>query len=397
MKAQLKTAVLLLTVICMDLLAGAEFDLFVSSFPELQREFNLTPFWVEAMLSVNFAGYCLSLFFVGGLADRYGRKPIIVSGLLIFTLGSVLCLWASWYPLLLIGRFLQGIGVAAPAILSFLIIADAYPIKQQQYLLAMLNGLMNASVAASPVVGSYITLYFHWQGNFIALLVLGLFTLMMTLCFLPPSTLPTNKEPISLRGYFPIFQSKTVMLLIVHIVLACVPYWVFVGMSPILYMEDLGVSLSHFGYYQGLMALVFAVGSVVYGWMISKREYDQKKMLRLACVIGGIGIATAAWATWTNSASPLWLVLALLPFIISQIIPSTILYPACLNLMPEAKGRVTAVLQGMRLILTAICLQIAGYFYAGSFQQIGLIIVVFMVGALWTLCIIVKRGYASPS
>lgn len=88
----------LLSIIFMDLLAGMEFDLFVPSFPELQHYFNLTPFWVEALLSVNFIGYCLSLFLVGGLADRYGRKPIILLGLIIFTMGSILCLWGLSYP-----------------------------------------------------------------------------------------------------------------------------------------------------------------------------------------------------------------------------------------------------------------------------------------------------------
>jgi len=96
----------LATIILMDILSGMEFDLFVPSFPELQSYFSLSPFWVETLLSVNFAGYCLSLFFVGGLADHYGRKPIILLGLMTFIIGSILCLWASSYQFLLVGRFL---------------------------------------------------------------------------------------------------------------------------------------------------------------------------------------------------------------------------------------------------------------------------------------------------
>src|SRR5476651_7636 len=128
MKRTYAKGMILVTIIFMDLLTGMEFDLFVPSFPELQSHFNLTPFWVEALLSVNFIGYCLSLFFVGGLADRYGRKPIILLGLVIFILGSVLCLYPSSYYFLIAGRFIQGVGIAAPAILSFLIIADSYPL-----------------------------------------------------------------------------------------------------------------------------------------------------------------------------------------------------------------------------------------------------------------------------
>ena len=90
----------------------------------------MSPSWVEALLSANFLGYCLSLVFLGDLSDRYGRKPIILYGLVIFILGSILCLWSPSYPFLLAGRFLQGIGIAAPAILSFLIIADSYSLTE---------------------------------------------------------------------------------------------------------------------------------------------------------------------------------------------------------------------------------------------------------------------------
>lgn len=389
MKQSIVKQLVLVTIIMMDLLTGMEFDLFVPSFPELQAEFSLTPFWVAALLSVNFIGYCLSLFFVGALADHYGRKPVIVVGLLTFLIGSIFCLWVPFYPALLLGRFLQGVGIAAPAILSFLIIADAYPMKQQQFLLAMLNGFMNAAVAISPVVGSYIALYFHWQGNFMALLLLGVVVLAMTLLFLPHHQLPEHKDTLSLRGYFPVFRSKPLMLLIMNFVLMCVPYWVFVGMSPILYMKDLGVSLSHFGYYQGAIALVFALGSVVYGLMISR--YDQKKMLWVSSGLSIVGFIVIAWVALLDNPGPLLITVAFLPFTVSQIIPSTILYPLSLNFMPRAKGRVSATSQGLRLVFSAMGLQLAAYYYTGSFQNIGFIILGFICIGIATLFMIIKN------
>ena len=223
MKQWTSKSLVLLTIILLDLLTGMEFDLFVPSFPELQHQFNLSPFWVEALLSVNFLGYCFSLFFVGGLADRYGRKPILLLGLTLFIIGSLLCLWAPFYPLLLIGRFLHGLGIAAPAILSFLIIADAYPLKQQQVFMAMMNGVMNMAVAASPVLGSYITFYFHWQGNFIALLFLSILTVLMVLLFIPQNKPQATKLPFSWRAYMPLFQSKPLLVLMSFFIINFIP------------------------------------------------------------------------------------------------------------------------------------------------------------------------------
>jgi DHA1 family bicyclomycin/chloramphenicol resistance-like MFS transporter len=130
---------ILITVLIMDLLAGMEFDIFVPSFPELQSQFHLSAFLVEALLSINFIGYCISLFVVGGLSDHYGRKPMILIGLILFIIGCLCCLLETNYWFLLIGRFMQGLGIAAPAILSFLIIADSYTIKQQQFI-RVVNG-----------------------------------------------------------------------------------------------------------------------------------------------------------------------------------------------------------------------------------------------------------------
>jgi DHA1 family bicyclomycin/chloramphenicol resistance-like MFS transporter len=390
-KVDIVRSLILLTVVLMDILTGMEFDLFVPSFPQLQSHFNLSPFWVEALLSVNFIGYCISLFFVGGLADRYGRKPIILLGLALFIVGSALCLYPYSYYFLILGRFLQGVGIAAPAILSFLIIADSYPLKQQQFLMAILNGSINIAVAISPVIGSYLTLYFHWQGNFVALLLLGLITFFMVIFFIPYLKTSFNDSTLSLSGYRSIVKSKPLMLLIINILFIFVPYWIFVGMSPLLYIKDLSVSLAHFGYYQGVLAFVFAVGSILYGLIIRDRNFEQKKMLTASMQILMISLVMITLVTIVNSKNPLVITLAFLPFIISQIIPSVILYPLALNFLPHVKARVSAVIQGSRLVLTAFGLQIAGYCYQQSFQSIGMVLICFIVVAVVTLFFVINN------
>lgn len=80
------------TCVLISLLSGMEVDLFVPSFPELIRAFNLTPPLVQLTLSLNFVAYCICSLFAGMLGDRYGKRPILLVGLLIFVLGSFLCM-----------------------------------------------------------------------------------------------------------------------------------------------------------------------------------------------------------------------------------------------------------------------------------------------------------------
>lgn len=380
---------LIFTILTMDLLTGMELDLFVPSFPVIQNEFMLSPFLVETLLSANFFGYCISLAFVGGLADRFGRKPIILIGLLLFLVGSVLCLFATSYPSLLIGRFLQGIGIAAPAILSFLIIADTYPMKQQQFYMAILNGVMNTAAAIAPVVGSYLTLYFHWQGNFTALFLLGLFAFVMTILFIPSYPALESKQSLSLRSYLPLLKTKHLMLLITCLACSFAPYWIFVGISPLLYMKDLGVSLAHFGFYQGSFGLVFGLGSLAFGYIISR--LNQTKWLYIALTLYITGVFSIGFTLLVSSSNPLTITLALMPFNIALIMPSVILYPLCLNILPNAKGRISALMQGTRLIFSASALQIAGYFYHHTFLNIGIILISFIIIASLLLAFVMKN------
>jgi len=378
---------LLLTIILMDLLTGMEFDLFVPSFPDLQSYFHITPFWVETLLSMNFIGYCFSLFFVGALSDRYGRKKILLMGLLVFVCGGIFCLGSSSFYGLLVGRLLHGIGIAAPAILSFLIIADQYPVKEQQRFMALLNGVMNTAVGLAPLLGSYLTLYFHWQGNFVVLTLLGCLTLIMTQLFIPNYAPSIHHDSTQRLGYVALMKNKKLMLLVGHILLMIIPYWIFVGMSPLLYMKSLGVSLTHFGYYQGSLAIFFAMGCFLFSWLLP--YLSTKTWLKSCAVIVGLSLFSIGLVSWLYPSNPLLITLSVMVFVISQIIPSTILFPICLNYVKEAKGQVSALIQGGRLIFCAMALQIAGFYYQGTFQMLGVMIMAVIALVLLTLGLVI--------
>ena len=158
---------LFITVIIMEILARAEVDLFVPSFPDIQDTFNLSPFMTELLLGVNLIAYCITSLIVGNLGDRYGRKPIIILGLLIFNLGSLFCVFSNNYESILLGRFLQGAGISAVAVLVYVVLADIYSVQEQQKLMGILNGTISLSMATAPVIGSYVDLF--WGGGVLIL------------------------------------------------------------------------------------------------------------------------------------------------------------------------------------------------------------------------------------
>jgi len=138
-----------------------------------------------------------------------------------------------------------------------------------------------------------------------------------------------------------------------------------------------------------VLALIFAMGSISFGLII--HVFSQEKFLGIASKIYIISLICIGFITFTNSFNPLLITITFLPFIISQIIPSNILVPICMNFIPNAKGKISAVLQGSQLIFSALSVELAGYFYQGSFQNIGIIVSIFIIMATITHFLVIRN------
>lgn len=365
---------LFFTVLITVILAGAEIDLFTPSFPELERTFHLTPFTLQLMLSLNFLGYAVSTVWVGLLGDRYGRRPIILLSLLIFITGSVLCVTASHYTTLLAGRLLQGLGMSGPMTLGYVVIADQYPPHKQTHLLGLLNGFTASSMAFAPVLGSYINEAWGWRGNFMTLLTLGLASFLLCWAFIPASQ-PVSSVRLTLTSYIPLLRSKNLRVYILGIGLMTVSYWVFIGISPILYMDDLGVPLKSFGFYQGANAACFAITSMISPLIL--RKFERRTCLRAGTWVAWTFACTCLMASLWFTDHPLVITLLMCGYAIGLVFPCNILYPLSLEVIPDAKGRISALHSAFRLVVSGVALQVIGYSYSHTFFSVATYLAVF--------------------
>ncbi len=377
-----------ITALIIDMLAGVEVDIFVPSLPEIQQLFGITPFVVSMLLSINFIAYCISCLIIGTLGDKFNRKNLILGSLSIFIIGSILCLSTNSFYIILIGRALQGIGIAGPAVLGYLIIADEYSLKEQQSLIGLFNGIATLSMACAPIAGSFIASKFGWQGNFTALLLLGILCFIMsyfTLVNSPATAKNEIKEKIHMSpyAYLPVIKSSKFMLYTIAICLSSIPFWVFIGISPLLYIKSFGVPLEQFGYYQGSMCLVFAILSFSSGMLTKK--LGERLCFNISIILCFMSVSLISLILILNLRNPLIITFAMMLYSAGIILPLNILYLFSLEIVDGTKSRSTAVLMSLRLFLTAITLEIVSLFYTGSFLPIGISICVCLL--LFFICI----------
>lgn len=370
---------LFFTILITIILSGAEVDLFIPGFPDLIERFDLSPASVQLTLSVNFFSYCISSLFAGTLGDKYGRRPIILLGLLIFISGSILCVYAPTFSILVFGRLLQGIGMAGPAVLGYVVIADNTPAEKQPGLLGTLNGIITAAMAFAPVIGSYINIAFGWRGNFMVLLMMGIISFVLCLLFIPNTYKPNPSVSLSLKAYTPLLLNKEFLRLFVIICSLVACYWVFIGMSPILYMENMGVKIEHFGFYQGAIAGIFSIMSISSPLILNR--FNHASCLKFG-MISVLLFATAMLATSIFIPdTPLIISLLMMGYVIPFVFPINILYPKSLNIIPNSKAKASALVNFGRLSLSAVALNIITMVYTGHFMPIAIFIFIMGINA----------------
>ena len=350
-------------------LAGMEIDIFIPSYPEMQQQFNLSPAKVQLCLSLNFITYCIGSLYAGALGDRYGLRKVILSGLAIFVVGSIACCFATDFTYILVGRVLQGLGMAAPASLGYVIIAERYSPEKQASMLGTLNGFITVAMAFAPVIGSYVTIYGGWRGNFVVLLVLALLSLSFCFFLLPYDKRKSENVSLSLKTYMPLLQSKVFRTYLMFICAYICSYWAFIGMGSILYIEGLGVPLSSFGYYQGAIAGSFAIVSFLSPILLTK--FGHQKCFKVAVILITIISVVIGAVALSDIRNPLLITVLMCLFAMPMVFPVNVIYPLILDVIPGAKSRAAALVNVARLVGSAICIEFVSYIYDGRFVQLA--------------------------
>lgn len=361
-------------------LAGMEIDIFIPSYPELQQQFCLSPAKVQLCLSLNFVTYCIGSLYAGALGDRYGLRKVILYGLSVFVVGSIACFFATDFTYILVGRILQGLGMAAPASLGYVVIAEQYSPEKQASMLGTLNGFITVAMAFAPVIGSYVTIYGGWRGNFAVLLALALISLSFCFFLLPHDNRKRENIPLSLKTYLPLLQSKVFRTYLFFICAYVCSYWTFIGMGSILYIEGFGVPLSNFGYYQGAIAGSFAIISFLSPVLLTK--FGHQKCFKVAVILITILAVVIGIVALCDIRNPLLITVLMCLFAMPMVCPVNIIYPLSLDVIPETKSRAAALINVARLVGSAICIEFISYIYDGRFMQLGLLIVVLSIAGL---------------
>ena len=132
----------------------------------------------QYIIAAVFLGLAIGQLFYGPLSDSTGRKPAIYIGFGLFLIGCLLSIFAENFTVMLIGRLLQGLGVASPRIVSLALIRDQYEGREMARFVSLVMTVFILVPVLAPALGQLILIFAEWRMIFVALFILGLATLI---------------------------------------------------------------------------------------------------------------------------------------------------------------------------------------------------------------------------
>ena len=152
----------------------------VPALPLLATAFDSSPARVQLVLTLYLTGIAGRQLVYGPMSDRFGRRPVLILGLVMFLAGTLLCGLAWSLAALVVGRVLEALGACAGIVLGRAIIRDVYEREAAARGIALVMLAMTLPPAISPAVGAYLAEWVDWRAIFALLGVLGAGVLAMT-------------------------------------------------------------------------------------------------------------------------------------------------------------------------------------------------------------------------
>ena len=154
----------------------------------------------QLVVSAMFLGFAVGQIVAGPLSDSYGRKPVIYGGYVVFIAGCVMSLMASDFSMMLAGRVLQGLGAAAPRIVSIALVRDGYEGRAMARIMSIVMAIFILVPAIAPAIGQGVMLVADWRAIFGLLLVMALIAFVWFASRQPETLMPDARRKFSLSN-----------------------------------------------------------------------------------------------------------------------------------------------------------------------------------------------------
>lgn len=329
----------------LGMLGPFSIDTYLPAFSGIARSLGATPVEMQQTLSAYLFGFAFMNLFHGALADSFGRRPVVLWGIAMFTIASAGCALSQSIEHLVFFRALQGLSTGAGIVVSRAVIRDMFPPAQAQKVMSQVTIYFGVAPAIAPIIGGWLFVRLDWHAIFWFLTGVGVLLWTANFKLLPETLHVTQRQPFNvknlIRGYWQLGSSPRFLLLALA---SGVPFngmFLYVLSAPEFLEKHLGLAPTEFFWFFVLTIAGIMAGAWVSGRMAGK--IAPKRQIRHGFVIMLLVAVLNLLANLVFKAHVSWALLPIAIFAFGWALMVPVVTLLVLDLYPERRGMASSL------------------------------------------------------
>ena len=359
-------------------------QILLPALPVIKQKFYVTNDVAQLTLSLSMLAIAIGTLVYGPLSDKFGRKRVMLVGIIITIFGSIVCFVADSIMLLISGRFIQAFGGAVGLVLARAIVRDVYGPEEAARVIATLVMVMVVLPMMSPALGGELMQRFGFESVFIVIAFASAIAFVFLFLWLPE----TLAKPVPFEGvksmlmtFSKLFASRVFCGYAFCVTFVSVVFFSFISAAPEIMVSVLKRPPTEYGYYFIMIPAGFMTGNYVarhYG-----RTISIDNMIAIGASIGVFGIVLALILQTLGMSSPvaLFLPIALAVFGNGITLPNA--QAAAINEFPEYAGTASGLTGFLQMAVSSVAAQAVALIFNGTvYPLLGLMLVASIISLL---------------
>jgi MFS transporter, DHA1 family, multidrug resistance protein len=336
---------LALLLAALGMLGPFAVDTYIPAFPAIANDLGASTLQMQQTFSVYLLAFAFMFLFHGALSDSFGRKPIIIGGLVIFCIASVGCALSTTIGQLLFWRVLQGLSVGAGMVVGRAMVRDLYSDVEAQRVMSMVTLWFGIAPAIAPIIGGYLYFGLGWHSIFWFIAIFS-FCLIVLSWRVIHETLPVEKrQPFKpgplIEGYRQVGANVPLILLSLAAGFNFNGFFLYILSAPIYLPQSLGLGPTEYAWLfapgiSGIMLGAFISGRIAGKWSLEKTIRAGYTIMFVAVIIN------IAYSLAAKPSLP-WAVIPIGIYAIGSALAFPSITIKVMNLFPARRGMATSL------------------------------------------------------